>query len=124
MNGEKKEAIRQHGINISLAAVATWLSLIPGFWFVVKPILVTSVSVAIAQDISTQVKSEVRPLNSAFKVILKHQIDRLRIDISVLQSRQQAARTTPDISWTNDDARLLEEKKIELDDLHSAYGEL
>lgn len=118
MNGDRKEIMKRHGISISIATVATWISIVPAFWFLVKPVLVSSVSAAVTDDIREQVESQVRPLNSAFKVILKNQIDRLRIDISILQSRQDSG------EWTAEDARLLEEKKIELDDLQAAYREL
>lgn len=120
MTDEKKALVRRHGITISIATLLAWLPLAPAFWVYVKPVLVQAVSEALADDIQRQVQAEVRPLNTAFRTILKKQIDRLRVDIRVMESQRDRDRE----SWTDVDARRLEDKQIELEDLRAAYWPL
>ncbi|KKL12155.1 hypothetical protein LCGC14_2538580, partial [marine sediment metagenome] len=102
---------KREGIHISLAAVLAWIPLIPVFWFIAKPVLIGAVSDAVADDIQTQVKAEVKPLNSAFKVLLKNDIDNNRKQIAALEFK----RDRHSDNWTEGDASLLIDLKIELD---------
>ena len=111
---------KREGIHISLAAVLAWIPLIPVFWFLAKPILITAVSDAVADDIQQQVKAEVQPLNSAFKVLLQHDINNKRKQIAALVFKQTRY---PD-DWKETDASILIDLKIELDALQEASKEL
>ena len=111
---------KREGIHISLAAVLAWIPLIPVFWLFAKPILITAVSEAVADDIQTQVKAEVLPLNLAFKVLLKSDIDNKRKQIAALEFKKDHHSN----DWTENDAKVLIDLKIELDALQEAYKEL
>jgi hypothetical protein len=111
---------KREGVHISIAAVLSWIPLIPVFWFLVKPILISAVSDAVADDIQQQVKSEVKPLNSAFKVLLQNDINTKRKQIASLNYK----RTRHPNDWAESDAKLLVDLEIELDSLQEAYKEL
>jgi len=114
------EKAKEQGKTISLAAVLSWLPLIPVFWFIVKPILVTAVSDAVADDIHTQVQAGVQPINSAFKLLLQSDINKLKRDIAMLEFREEHE---PE-AWGQEAAMLLSDKKIELKALEEAKEEL
>jgi len=114
------EKTKERSVSISLAAVVSWLPLIPVFWFVVKPLLVTAVSEAVADDVKTQVQEGVKPINSAFKLLLQSDINKLKRDIALLEFREEH---NPD-DWGEEAAILLSDKKIELRALEEAKEEL
>ncbi len=114
------EKVKEQSKTISLAAVLSWLPLVPIFWFVVKPLLVTAVSEAVADDIKTQVEQGVRPINSAFKLLLQSDINKLKRDIAMLEFREEHEPET----WGQEAAMLLSDKKIELKALEEAEEEL
>ena len=110
---------KDQGINISLAAVLSWLPLIPVFWFLVKPVLVTAVSEAVAGDIQQQVASEVEPINNAFVALLQRDINSTKKEIATLEFRERQGD-----DWTEEDAAMLADMEIQLDALKEAKDAL
>ncbi len=113
--------MKEQGIQISLAAVISWVPLIPIFWFLVKPILIQSVGEAVASDIQHQVEEGVRPINAAFKVLLGQQILNLKKDIATLEFRRD---NPPTNDWTAEDQLRLVGMESELKSLEEAKEEL
>ena len=111
---------KREGVHITLAAVLAWIPLLPVFWFLAEPILITAVSDAVADDIQRQVKAEVQPLNSAFKVLLQHDINNKRKQIASLVFRK----TRNPSEWKETDVAILIDLEIELDALQKASKEL
>lgn len=120
----EKDYVKRHGVSISLATLISWITLAPAFWFLAKPVLTNAVSEAVADDIKTQVKSEVKPLINAYKVILESQINQLRVEIRLLELKRKRSDRDPNITWTTEDVRVLEDKEIELENLQRALGAL
>ncbi|MCK5607403.1 hypothetical protein KAR91_36300 [Candidatus Pacearchaeota archaeon] len=118
-NGERK-ITRDQGFRMTLTAVLSYLPLIPIFWFLVKPILIEAVSAAVADDIQAQVKEGVRPMNSAFKILLQQQIDTKKREIAAFEDKRQFRSS----AWTSKDAEDLVDCKIELEALVAARKEL
>jgi hypothetical protein len=110
--------LKKHGINISLSTVATLVPVLTVVWFIVQPALISSVSTAVAADLDEQITNKQAPVQSAFKVLLKTEIAKLRKEIARLEHYKD------DSGWTEDDAEYLAELKIELDALKEAYQEL
>ncbi len=104
---------------IGVQTLVTWIPLVPILWFVVQPILVTSVSEAMAEDIQDTVKQSVEPVNNAFQVLLMLNINEIRKEIAGLQFRQR----TGD-NWTAEDADSLADLNIELEALQDALETL
>lgn len=113
--------ISDHGYSISVATIATWVPLVPLLWFVGKPIIVASVSEAMAEDVQQTVQHEVEPINNAFTVLLTRDINKIRREIAALKFRQ---RQNGGEDWTSDDAEYLADLEIEMDALKDAKDEL
>lgn len=111
--------LQAQGKAIGIQTLITWIPLIPILWFVVQPILVTSVSEAMAEDIEETVKQSVEPVNDAFQVLLTLEINSLRKEIAALQFRQRQGD-----NWTAEDADHLAELNIELEALQDALEAL
>ncbi len=111
--------LRDQGRTISVAAIATWIPLIPFLWFVGKPIIVESVSVAMAEDVQRTVKQEVAPINNAFVVLIDRDIMKIRKEIAGLEFRESRG-----VDWTSEDAAYLADLEIELDALKDAKDKL
>lgn len=110
--------IKEHGVSISIATIATWIPLVPLLWFVGKPIIVSSVSEAMADDIKRTVQEQVAPMNGAFVALIQRDINKVKKEIAGLKFRQRQA------NWTADDARYLADLEIELDALKLAFAAL
>lgn len=110
---------KEHGINICASTIVSWITIGAFLWLVAKPILVSSVSVALADEIKQTVAAEVAPLNGAFIALLQRDINATKREIAVLEYRQQRAS-----DWKTSDAKLLADKKIELDALLAARASL
>lgn len=114
-----KQNIKEHGISISLATIATWIPLLPLLWFVGKPVLIEAVSTAMAEDIQDTVKQEVAPIGDAFEVLLQLNVSNLRKEIAALEFRQRQNQ-----DWTADDAETLIETRLELEAINQALASL
>lgn len=112
---------KDEGIRISVAAVLSWLPLIPVFWFIVKPILVTAVSEAMASDVAQQIQREAAPIKGAFSVLILRDISYLRKEIAGMEFRRD---NPPADDWTADDAESLVELQLELESMRAALNEL
>lgn len=115
-----KAMIKRHAASISISAILTWAALTPIFWYVLKPVLVDAVSVAVADDIQIQVSLEISPLNSAFKVLLQNQINGLIRTIALLKDKRQFRSN----EWTIEDVNRLSNSQIEMRGLQAALEEL
>ncbi len=111
--------LREHGVSISVATIATWIPLIPLLWFVGKPIMVESVSAAMAEDVQVTVQKEVAPINNAFVVLIDRDITKIRKEIAGLEFRESRGD-----NWTSKDASYLADLEIELDALRDAKDKL
>ncbi len=112
---------KEDSVRISLAAVASWIPLLPVLWFVLQPILVTAVSEAMADQISMQIKQEVAPISGAFTVLVKRDIVSLRKRIA----EQEFIRDNPpDGDWTAEDAADLVDLVLELESSQEALSAL
>ena len=112
---------KDEGIRISVAAVLSWLPLIPIFWFIVKPILVTAVSEAMASDVAMQIQREAAPIKGAFSVLILRDISYLRKEIAGMEFLRD---NPPADDWTADDAEDLVELQLELESMQAALDAL
>lgn len=110
---------KEHGYRMSLTVLISYLPLIPIFWFLVKPVLINAVSVAVADDIHTEVKSQVAPLNQAFIALTRRNISETRKDIA-----RQEFRKSNDPNWTVRDAEILVELREDLEAQREALSAL
>ena len=112
---------KDEGFRISVAAVLSWIPLIPVFWFIVKPILVTAVSEAMASDVAQQIQREAAPIKGAFSVLILRDISYLRKEIAGMEFRRD---NPPVDDWTADDAESLVELQLELESMREALDAL
>lgn len=115
-----KKITSAQGYRMTLTAVLSYLPLIPVFWFLVKPVLISAVSDAVAADIKTQVEQSVKPINSAFKILLQRDIDQKKREIAAWKNKRQFHAS----EWTTKDAEDLVDCEIELESLIAAKKEL
>ena len=120
MTSEDRKITKAQGFRMTVTMVLSYLPLIPVFWFLVKPILITAVSEAVADDIAEQVGHEVAPINSAFKILLQRDIDAKKREIAALEFKKVERNG----DWTAEDAEDLIDCKIELESLVAAKEEL
>ena len=114
------ERLKEHGKDALHSVIVSWIPLVAAFWFLAKPILITAVSEAVAEDIETQVEKSVRPINSAFKVLLGQQILNLKKDIAATEYK----RDHESEDWLNEDSQQLVSMESELKALEEAKEEL
>jgi len=111
---------KEHGINISLSTVATLIPVLALVWFFVQPALVSSVSTAVAGEFDDQIRQQTAPIQGAFKVIIKGDIDKIKRMIARLEYEEEHHAE----DWSADDADHLADLKIELEALEDADKEL
>lgn len=112
---------KEESVKISLAAMMSWIPLVPFLWFVFQPILVTAVSEAMADQLQTQIKQEVQPLTSAFIILCRRDIAELRRHIA----RKEFQRDNPPSNdWTAQDAADLEDLRLDLEGFQDALRAL
>ena len=83
----------------------------PILWFIGKPILVSAVSDAMAEEIEDQVKAGVAPLNGAFIAIIQNNIDNLIREIARMEFRRD---NPPAGDWVSEDSQDLAQRRIDL----------
>jgi hypothetical protein len=113
------EMTKEQGQRMTITAIVSYLPLIPIFWFIVKPILVNSVSEAMAGEVQQTVQQEVEPIANAFVALLLRDVNATRKEIAALKFRQRRQD-----DWTEDDAEYLAELEIELEALRDAVNAL
>lgn len=106
---------KQQGLDISLSTLATLFVVIPSMWFLVKPLIATS----LASDIQETVATQVQPISNAFVALLVRDINTTKREIAALEYRERRAE-----DWTAEDATYLADKEIELSALEEAKAAL
>ena len=107
-------SLKQQGINISLSTVATLIPVLAFLWLFIQPALVD----AVADDLDEMIEAKQKPVQLAFKTLLRSEINELKKQIARMEVHSE------DDDWTEDDAELLAELKIELEAMQEAYAEL
>ncbi len=110
---------KEHGYRMSLTVLLGYLPLIPVFWFLVKPVLISAVSTAVASDIQYEVQKQVAPINQAFVALTKQNISSLRKEIAREEFRKAAG-----VDWTVEDAEDLVELREDLEAAREALAAL
>lgn len=110
-----KAEVKEAGIRIGVNQLVTYASLVPIFWFIIQPILVSALAEEMQQSIEQTVAKQVDPINSAFVALLQRDINATKKDIAALKFRQRQ-----DEDWTVDDAEYLADLEIQLAALEEA----
>lgn len=119
-NDAARKFCKEHGPSALHSVVVSWIPLIGAFWFLAKPTLIEAVSEAVADDIQVQVEKSIRPINSAFKVLLSQQILNLKKNIATLEFE----RNHESEEWTHEEGQRLVSMESELKALEEAKEEL
>ena len=110
--------LKEHGVTISISTVAALIPIMTILWFVGKPLLVSQISTALADEFEETIDEKQMPVQSAFKALLRSEITKLRKEIAALETHEH------DDDWDEDDAEYLAELEIELEALQEAWAEL
>lgn len=102
---------KETGVRIGVNQLITYLTLIPIFWFIIQPLIIS----ALAEDIKEIVAEQTEPINNAFVALLQRDINATRKDIAALRFRERT-----DDEWSEDDAEYLADLEIQLDALEEA----
>ena len=114
-----KAEVKEAGIRIGVNQIITYAGLVPIFWFIIQPILVSALAEEMQQSIEQTVAKQVDPINSAFVALLQRDINATKKDIAALKFRQRQ-----DDDWTVDDAEYLADLEIQLAALEEAKAAL
>jgi hypothetical protein len=114
-----KQEIKERGIRLGINQIVTYATLVPIFWFVAQPILVSALAEEMQESIKETVATQVDPINNAFVALLQRDINATRKDIAALRFRQRQ-----DEDWTVEDAEYLADLEIQLDTLEEAKAAL
>lgn len=80
---------KDQGIGAALSVIVSLGAAISVLWFVLQPLLISSISTAMAQDIKEIVREETTPLKGGFTVIIQQTILRLQREIAQLERKQR-----------------------------------
>ena len=111
-----ESTVREAGIRIGINQLITYLTLIPIFWFILQPLIIS----ALAEDIKEIVAQQTEPINNAFVALLQRDINATRKEMAALRFLQRSN----DDEWTQDDAEYLADLEIQLDALEEAKAAL
>lgn len=111
---------KDHSWNVSISSLLSIGALGSMMWFILQPVMVSQISEAMADELEDTVEEKTAPIQSAFKVLLLSDINRLKRNIAKLEFREQHE---PD-NWDEEDATRLADYQIELDAFEEAYGDL
>ena len=112
--------LKDHGVSISISTIVSLAAVVGIFWALIKPVMILTVTDAVAEDLSNEVSQQVAPVQNAFKALLRKDINELKKEIAAAEYRE---RHEPE-SWTEEDAEQLAEDQIELETLEEAYEAL
>jgi hypothetical protein len=112
-----KQEIKQRAGRIGINQIVTYATLIPVFWFILQPLLIT----AMAEDIKAIVSEQTAPINNAFVALLQRDINSTRKDMAALRFRRD---NPPNDDWTAEDAAYLADLEITMDALEEAKAAL
>jgi hypothetical protein len=107
---------KETGIRIGVNQLVTYLTLIPIFWFVIQPLIIS----ALAEDIKEIVAEQTAPISGAFVALLQRDINATRKEMAALRFRQR----DDDEVWTEEDALYLADLEIQLAALEEAKSAL
>lgn len=110
-----KAEVKEAGIRIGVNQIITYAGLVPIFWFIIQPILVSALAEEMQQSIEQTVAKQVDPINSAFVALLQRDINATKKEIAALKFRQRQ-----DEDWTVSDAEYLADLEIQLAALEEA----
>lgn len=114
-----KAEVKEAGIRIGVNQLVTYASLVPIFWFIIQPILVSALAEEMQESIKQTVATQVDPISNAFVALLQRDINATKKEMAALRFRQRQ-----DDNWTVDDAEYLADLEIQLDALEMAKAEL
>ena len=103
--------VKEHGINISFATVASMIPVFAMTWFLIKPAVVKAVGDELQDQVQQSVAKEVRPISRALSVILENNADNLVRLIATMEFRRDFP---PKDDWTNEDAQELAQLELDL----------
>lgn len=106
---------KEQGIRIGINQLVTYITLVPIFWFVIQPLIIS----ALAEDIKEIVAEQNEPINNAFVALLQRDINATRKEIAALEFRQRN-----DDEWDEEDALYLADLEIQLAALEEAKSAL
>ncbi len=102
---------KEKGVNALISFVITAPALGTALWFLGGPVLVTAVSDAMAEDIQGQIKAQVAPLGSAFKALIRRDVENMQRQIADMEFKRD---NPPDGDWTSDDNKRLINLRLDL----------
>lgn len=108
--------VKEAGIRIGVNQLVTYVTLIPIFWFIIQPLIIS----ALAEDIKEIVAQQTEPINNAFVALLQRDINSTRKEIAAMRFQQRS----DEVEWTQDDAEYLADLEIQLDALEEAKAAL
>ena len=112
--------LKEHGISLSISSLISIFTLGGMMWFILQPLMISQISVAMADELEDQIEQKTAPIQGAFRVLLLSDINRMKRSIAKLEYKEAHE---PD-EWTEHDATRLEDLHIELDAYNEAYGDL
>ncbi len=112
--------LKEHGLSVTISSLAAMIPVLAAGWFILQPLMLQSMSAAMAEDIAEQIDEHAEPMQNAFKIILKLDIDKLKRSIKMLEFREEHQ---PE-GWFAEHAELLADNEIELEGLEAAYDAL
>jgi ribosomal protein L29 len=112
--------LKERSISSIISTIASTLAVGATVWVLMKPALVQSISVAVADDFQTEIKKQTAPVQSAFKIIILSDINKIKKEIARLEFIEDHRPQ----EWSESMADDLESLKQELLAYREAYGEL
>ena len=110
----------RHYLSVTASIIGMLIVIAPVTWVLVRPVLVSSVSTAMAEDISNTIDEKLAPLTGGFVAIITQNINRLRREITTLEYK----RMNDTENWSSLDAQNLTNNLIDLDGQVSALAAL
>lgn len=131
MAGFTKAERHRHYLSVVASILGMAVVVAPVSWYLVRPILVSSVSTAMAEDLkedldqrdaalSAQMDTKIGPLVMGFEAIIVQNINSIRRSITSMEFRQQSDPS----SWTAQDAQNLTQHRINLEGQQQALAAL
>jgi len=112
--------LKDHGMNITVSSLISMVTLGTMVWFVLQPVMVSQMSLALADEMEDQIETKTKPISNAFKVLLQSDISRLKRNIAILDRRKTH---DPD-NFSEADAVRLADYEIELEAFEEAIDDL
>ena len=110
-------SVKEHGINISFATLASLIPVFAMTWFLIKPAVVKAVGDELQEQVQRSVAKEVKPIGTALSIILQNNAANIERQIAVMEFRRDFP---PDDDWTNNDARQLAQLRLDLKSAEAA----